>query len=167
MREPETHRRECQVGLKEGAALSSPLFLDRRFSWWESTRCSSGLRRAKAIRARCNKTNSSAVYLGKTSNTCCWLSLGGNFVGGLELKSYRSNLNPGTNSLSLTLTRANTTHSHYAKHNGLDKENLRFYHVDELQPDQTPLSVHLKKDDTIQVLTQLQPKPSLTLPNPP
>jgi hypothetical protein len=41
--------------------------------------------------------------------------------------------------------------SHYAKHNGLDKDNLRFSFVDELSPDQTPLSVHLMQDDDIRV----------------
>jgi len=38
---------------------------------------------------------------------------------------------------------------HYAKHNGLRKEDLVFSFVDELQPDQTPESVHLMPQDEI------------------
>lgn len=40
---------------------------------------------------------------------------------------------------------------HYAKHNGLRKEDLIFTFVDELQPDQTPESVHLMPQDEILV----------------
>jgi hypothetical protein len=32
---------------------------------------------------------------------------------------------------------------HYAKHNGLKKEDLIFTFVEDLQPDQTPETVHL------------------------
>jgi len=38
---------------------------------------------------------------------------------------------------------------HYAKHNGLRKEDLVFYFVDELLPDETPESVHLMPHDEI------------------
>eukprot|EP01031_Cornospumella_fuschlensis_P029234 gene29234-35289_t len=38
---------------------------------------------------------------------------------------------------------------HYAKHNGLKKEDLVFTFVDELLPDQTPESVHLMQSDEI------------------
>ncbi len=40
---------------------------------------------------------------------------------------------------------------HYAKHNGLKKEDLVFYFVDELMPDETPESVHLMPQDEIWV----------------
>lgn len=40
---------------------------------------------------------------------------------------------------------------HYAKHNGLRKEDLVFYFVNELQPDETPESVHLMRTDEIWV----------------
>ena len=40
---------------------------------------------------------------------------------------------------------------HYAKHNGLDKENLLFTFVDELQADEMPESVHLMPLDDIWV----------------
>ena len=40
---------------------------------------------------------------------------------------------------------------HYAKHNGLKKEELMFYFVDELKPDETPETVHLMQDDIIKV----------------
>eukprot|EP01039_Chlorochromonas_danica_P002160 gene2160-2358_t len=40
---------------------------------------------------------------------------------------------------------------HYAKHNGLRKEDLVFFFVDELLPDQTPESVHLMPQDEIWV----------------
>lgn len=40
---------------------------------------------------------------------------------------------------------------HYAKHNGLKKEDLVFYFVDELKPDETPESVHLMCQDEIWV----------------
>lgn len=38
---------------------------------------------------------------------------------------------------------------HYAKHNGLRKEDLIFTFVEELQPDQTPETVHLMPQDEI------------------
>jgi hypothetical protein len=40
---------------------------------------------------------------------------------------------------------------HYAKHNGLKKEDLVFYFVDELKADETPESVHLMHQDEIWV----------------
>lgn len=40
---------------------------------------------------------------------------------------------------------------HYAKHNGLKKEDLVFSFVDELLPEQTPESVHLMPNDEITV----------------
>ena len=40
---------------------------------------------------------------------------------------------------------------HYAKHNGLRKEDLVFYFTDELLPDQTPESAHLMPFDEILV----------------
>ena len=40
---------------------------------------------------------------------------------------------------------------HYAKHNGLKKEDLVFYFVDELKADETPESVHLMANDEIWV----------------
>lgn len=40
---------------------------------------------------------------------------------------------------------------HYAKHNGLRKEDLVFYFVDELKPDETPETVHLMPNDEIWV----------------
>jgi hypothetical protein len=40
---------------------------------------------------------------------------------------------------------------HYAKHNGLKKEDLVFYFVDELRPDEMPESVHLMPHDEIWV----------------
>lgn len=40
---------------------------------------------------------------------------------------------------------------HYAKHNGLRKEDLIFYFTDELQQDQTPETVHLMPQDEIWV----------------
>jgi hypothetical protein len=40
---------------------------------------------------------------------------------------------------------------HYAKHNGLKKEDLVFYFVDELKADDTPESVHLMPQDEIWV----------------
>lgn len=40
---------------------------------------------------------------------------------------------------------------HYAKHNGLKKDDLVFYFVDELKPDETPESVHLMPQDEIWV----------------
>ena len=40
---------------------------------------------------------------------------------------------------------------HYAKHNGLKKEDLVFYFVDELLPDQMPETVHLMPQDEIWV----------------
>ena len=47
--------------------------------------------------------------------------------------------------------------NHYAKHNGLDKDNLRFFFVDELSPDETPLSVHLMPSDEIRVEHRIKP----------
>jgi hypothetical protein len=47
--------------------------------------------------------------------------------------------------------------SHYAKHNGLDKDNLRFFFVDELEQEQTPLSVHLMPEDHIHVEHRRRP----------
>lgn len=38
---------------------------------------------------------------------------------------------------------------HYAKHHGLRKEDLVYYFTEELQPDDTPASVHLQKNDEI------------------
>jgi len=40
---------------------------------------------------------------------------------------------------------------HYAKHNGLKKDDLVFYFTDELKPDETPESVHLMGNDEITV----------------
>ena len=40
---------------------------------------------------------------------------------------------------------------HYAKHNGLNKEDLVFYFTDELLPEGTPESVHLLQNDEILV----------------
>ena len=40
---------------------------------------------------------------------------------------------------------------HYAKHNGLKKDDLVFYFTDELKPDETPESVHLMPNDEITV----------------
>lgn len=40
---------------------------------------------------------------------------------------------------------------HYAKHNGLEKNELSFFFVDELLPEQTPESVHLMNNDEIWV----------------
>lgn len=49
---------------------------------------------------------------------------------------------------------------HYAKHNGLRKEDLVFYFTDELQPDQTPESVHLMVQDEIWVDHRKPPEPA-------
>jgi hypothetical protein len=38
---------------------------------------------------------------------------------------------------------------HYAKHNGLRKEDLVFYFVSELHPDESPESVHLMPQDEV------------------
>ena len=46
---------------------------------------------------------------------------------------------------------------HYAKHNGLKKEDLIFYFVDELQPDQMPETVHLMPQDEIWVEHRAKP----------
>ena len=48
---------------------------------------------------------------------------------------------------------------HYAKHNGLRKEDLVFYFTDELLPDQTPESVHLMIQDEIWVEHRKSPEP--------
>lgn len=40
---------------------------------------------------------------------------------------------------------------HYAKHNGLKKDDLVFYFTDELKPDETPETVHLMPNDEITV----------------
>lgn len=47
---------------------------------------------------------------------------------------------------------------HYAKHNGLTKEDLVFYFVDELRPDDTPESVHLMPYDEIWVEHRIRKK---------
>jgi hypothetical protein len=47
---------------------------------------------------------------------------------------------------------------HYAKHNGLRKEDLVFYFVDELLPDQMPETVHLMPQDEIWVELRKQPE---------
>lgn len=46
---------------------------------------------------------------------------------------------------------------HYAKHNGLKKEDLVFYFVDELLPDQMPETVHLMPQDEIWVEHRVKP----------
>lgn len=46
---------------------------------------------------------------------------------------------------------------HYAKHNGLKKEDLVFFFVDELLPDQMPETVHLMPQDEIWVEHRVQP----------
>ena len=40
---------------------------------------------------------------------------------------------------------------HYAKHNGLDKESLVFYFLNQLLPEDTPESIHLLPNDQIRV----------------
>mmetsp|Transcript_23985 Transcript_23985/g.35203 ORF Transcript_23985/g.35203 Transcript_23985/m.35203 type:complete len:308 (+) Transcript_23985:105-1028(+) len=45
----------------------------------------------------------------------------------------------------------NSLFRHYAKHNGLSKEDLIFYFVDLLGPDETPESVHLMSRDEVWV----------------
>jgi hypothetical protein len=47
---------------------------------------------------------------------------------------------------------------HYAKHNGLRKEDLAFYFVDELLPDQMPETVHLMPQDEIWVELRKPPE---------
>ena len=57
---------------------------------------------------------------------------------------------------------------HYAKHNGLKKEDLVFYFVDELGPDQTPETAHLMPQDEIAVehrvksVTKVEEKPEVS-----
>ena len=57
---------------------------------------------------------------------------------------------------------------HYAKHNGLKKEDLVFYFVDELLPDQMPETVHLMPQDEIWVehrvkaATKIEKKPEVS-----
>ena len=57
---------------------------------------------------------------------------------------------------------------HYAKHNGLKKEDLVFYFVDELGPDQTPETAHLMPQDEIVVehrvksVTKVEEKPEVS-----
>jgi len=48
---------------------------------------------------------------------------------------------------------------HYAKHNGLDKTTLRFFFVEELEPDQTPETVALMPHDIIYVTHTISPTP--------
>uniref|UniRef100_A0A7S0SZ81 BTB domain-containing protein n=1 Tax=Chromulina nebulosa TaxID=96789 RepID=A0A7S0SZ81_9STRA len=47
---------------------------------------------------------------------------------------------------------------HYAKHNGLRKEDLTFFFVDELQQEQTPETVHLMTQDEIWVHHKKKPE---------
>eukprot|EP01035_Chromulina_nebulosa_P018732 gene18732-24496_t len=47
---------------------------------------------------------------------------------------------------------------HYAKHNGLRKEDLTFFFVDELQQEQTPETVHLMTQDEIWVHHRKKPE---------
>jgi hypothetical protein len=47
---------------------------------------------------------------------------------------------------------------HYAKHNGLKKEDLVFYFTDELKPDETPETVHLMANDEITVCRRARPE---------
>eukprot|EP00634_Sargassococcus_sp_CCMP2135_P008560 CAMPEP_0198647074 /NCGR_PEP_ID=MMETSP1467-20131203/2442_1 /TAXON_ID=1462469 /ORGANISM="unid. sp., Strain CCMP2135" /LENGTH=281 /DNA_ID=CAMNT_0044382675 /DNA_START=86 /DNA_END=931 /DNA_ORIENTATION=- len=52
---------------------------------------------------------------------------------------------------------------HYGKHNGVDKETLVFFFTEELmrelEPNDTPKSVHLKKNDVIVIKHRRQPQP--------
>ena len=54
---------------------------------------------------------------------------------------------------------------HYAKHNGLDKTTLRFFFVDELEPDETPETVALMPHDIIYVSHIVSPIPPRTEPH--
>jgi len=48
---------------------------------------------------------------------------------------------------------------HYAKHHGLDKEELVFYFTEELQNEDTPETVHMQRNDEIIVRTRKTAKP--------
>mmetsp|Transcript_1390 Transcript_1390/g.5387 ORF Transcript_1390/g.5387 Transcript_1390/m.5387 type:complete len:360 (-) Transcript_1390:593-1672(-) len=52
---------------------------------------------------------------------------------------------------------------HYGKHNGVDKETLVFFFTEELmrelEPNDTPKSVHLKKNDVIVIRHRRKPQP--------
>lgn len=54
---------------------------------------------------------------------------------------------------------------HYAKHNGLDKTTLRFFFVDQLEPDQTPETVALMPHDVIHVSHVVSPSLPITVPH--
>jgi hypothetical protein len=54
---------------------------------------------------------------------------------------------------------------HYAKHNGLDKTTLRFFFVEELEPDQTPETVALMPHDFIYVSHVVSPIPPVVEPH--
>ena len=54
---------------------------------------------------------------------------------------------------------------HYAKHNGLDKTTLRFFFVEELEPDQTPETVALMPHDIIYVSHAISPVPPAVSPH--
>ena len=45
---------------------------------------------------------------------------------------------------------------HYAKHNGLKKDDLVFYFTDELKPEETPENVHLMPNDEITVCRRVR-----------
>lgn len=54
---------------------------------------------------------------------------------------------------------------HYAKHNGLDKTTLRFFFVEELEPDETPETVALMPHDIIYVSHVVTPAPPAVVPH--
>lgn len=53
---------------------------------------------------------------------------------------------------------------HYSKHHGLPRESLDFYFTDRLDPEDSPESVHLQKNDVI-LVRHRAPPPPVTLPN--
>jgi hypothetical protein len=59
----------------------------------------------------------------------------------------------GTNysCLMLKTQRFSSLFRHYAKYHGLRKDELEYFFVDKLEPDDTPESIQLQRGDTIQV----------------